>query len=70
MCRWPPYSDRLAKNSIKSMTEAAKCEISIPKDNTGKLGRGIDFLGDGAYVVLPPSVISEGAGYGWHDSNR
>jgi hypothetical protein len=44
--------------------------ISIPKDNTGKLGRGIDFLGDGAYVVLPPSVISEGAGYGWHDSNR
>jgi putative DNA primase/helicase len=39
--------------------------MSAPKDNTGKLGRGIDFLGDGAYVVLPPSALEEGAGYGW-----
>jgi Bifunctional DNA primase/polymerase, N-terminal len=39
--------------------------VRIPKDNTGKLGPGIDFLGDGAYVVLPPSELSEEAGYGW-----
>jgi Bifunctional DNA primase/polymerase, N-terminal len=45
--------------------------VRAPKDNTGKLGPGIDFLGDGAYVVLPPSEIvtdlNEEAGYGWDE---
>jgi putative DNA primase/helicase len=44
--------------------------ISVPKDNTGKLGKGIDFLGDGAYVVLPPSVLDEGVGYAWRNSEE
>ena len=42
----------------------------LPSDHTGKIAKGIDAQGDGAYVVAPPSLIRHGGrqgGYRWDD---
>jgi hypothetical protein len=35
------------------------------RNSVGKLGPGIDVRGHGGYVVIPPSVRSDGRGYRW-----
>lgn len=42
----------------------------IPKDNGGKLARGVDGLADGAYVVLAPSLLSDRTRYRWQDESQ
>lgn len=43
--------------------------VPLPKDNSGKIGPGVDFIGDGAYVVIPPSVRPDGE-YVWLDERE
>lgn len=42
----------------------------VPKDNTGRLAKGVDALADGAYVVLPPSILADGTRYTWDDEDQ
>jgi putative DNA primase/helicase len=35
------------------------------RSSAGKLGTGLDFLGDGGYVLLPPSVHAKNRTYAW-----
>ena len=39
------------------------------RNSIGKLGPGVDVRGVGGYVVLPPSVRSDGKAYCWNTSN-
>jgi len=40
-------------------------ENPIIKNSKGKLGPGLDVRGEGGYVILPPSVRSDGTPYRW-----
>jgi hypothetical protein len=40
-------------------------ENPVIKNSKGKLGRGLDIRGEGGYVILPPSVRSDGTPYRW-----
>src|SRR5262245_51525416 len=35
-------------------------------NSAGLIGAGIDVRSEGGYVVLPPSIRSDGVAYGWH----
>jgi hypothetical protein len=37
----------------------------VIKNSKGKLGRGLDVRGEGGYVILPPSIRSDGTPYRW-----
>jgi putative DNA primase/helicase len=39
------------------------------RNSIGKLGPGVDVRGVGGYVVIPPSVRSDGKAYCWNTSN-
>ena len=39
------------------------------RNSIGKLGPGVDVRGVGGYVVLPPSVRSDGKAYCWNTTN-
>jgi hypothetical protein len=43
----------------------ARPESPVIKNSKGKLGRGLDIRGEGGYVILPPSVRSDGTPYRW-----
>lgn len=39
--------------------------ISVPNDNRGKLGAGVDVKGEGGYVIAPPSAKRGKLPYSW-----
>jgi putative DNA primase/helicase len=38
------------------------------RSSAGKIGRGLDFRGDGGYVLLPPSVHAKNRTYAWQET--
>lgn len=42
--------------------------LSVPNDNRGKLGAGVDVKGEGGYVIAPPSAKRGKGAYSWLQS--
>ncbi|PZQ18938.1 MAG: hypothetical protein DI565_00600 [Ancylobacter novellus] len=58
--------------SVQSLTQSGGNHMwfrlpegeDLPKNSAGRL-KGVDWRGDGGYVIVPPSVMSDGAAYEW-----